>query len=625
MPLQRKYRYPGSKPFVEAEKELFFGREDDVRRLSEMIRVEKLLVLYGRSGLGKSSLLNAGVIPALNETGDFDVCTIRFGSYQQEAEEYMPPITKTLRSIRIHRSKESFLRKIKKDTHSIWQSLKGIQIAEKLDKEFVLIFDQFEELFTYPDKDIRDFKEKLAEIISEKIPHEFRQELKKKMAENPEILSKEEMELLYKPLKVKVVLAIRSDKMSLLNRLNQHIPTILQKVYELRPLKREQAEDAILNPAEIPNDYQEFESPCFEYEDESLDKILDYLTRNNEKDIEPFQLQTVCQYVEENIVIERHDVSISPDDLGNMEDIYQNYYDNQIRKIDNPVDRQLARRLIEEDMIFDEEERRLSIYEGQIFSKGVNRELLEKLTDTHLIRAEPSPEGGFSYEISHDTLVPPILKSKQERVAKEEEKKLKEEEERLKTEAKKDKKKKRAMVILFFFGLVGLVGLGAWIFYTFKWTEQKKELQRKTKELGETVLKLQEKNEKYEELKANYIQSSTATVRGLQIKNDTLRHKLERSTNESTAFLDSMRTMRTIFISQKQRLDNCAQCDKSINDLKGQIRADRFDHYKIIRDLNNRLTKEIDLIQRDNYHKQLKNGILQDYKKYEEELKKSSP
>ncbi len=158
MPLQKKYRYPGSKPFVEAEKELFFGREEDVRRLTEMIRVESLVVLYGRSGLGKSSLLNAGVIPALNKTGDFDVCTIRFGSYQREAEEYMPPITKTLRSIRIDRSKESFLRKIKKDTHSIWQSLKGIQIAEKTDKEFVLIFDQFEELFTYPDKDILEFQ-----------------------------------------------------------------------------------------------------------------------------------------------------------------------------------------------------------------------------------------------------------------------------------------------------------------------------------------------------------------------------------------------------------------------------------------------------------------------------------
>jgi len=61
-----KYRYPGSKPFEASEKNLFFGREDDIERLSESIQVEQLLVLYGKSGLGKSSLLNAGVLPKLH-------------------------------------------------------------------------------------------------------------------------------------------------------------------------------------------------------------------------------------------------------------------------------------------------------------------------------------------------------------------------------------------------------------------------------------------------------------------------------------------------------------------------------------------------------------------------------
>ena len=614
MAIQKKYRYPGSKPFVEAEKDLYFGREEDVQRLSEMIRVEKLLVLYGRSGLGKSSLLNARVIPALNKTGDFDVFSIRFGSYQREAEEYMPPITKTLRSIRIDRSKQSFLRKIKNDTHSIWHSLKGIQIAEKSDKDFVLIFDQFEELFTYPEKDFRDFKEKLAEILSDKIPHAFRQELKKKMQDNPEILSKEEMELLYKPLKVKIVLAIRSDKMSLLNRMNEHIPTILQKVYELRPLKREQAEDAILNPSEIPNDYQEFESPSFEYEDEALDKILDYLTRRNEKDIEPFQLQTVCQYVEEHIVIENKDVTISPDDLGNMEDIYQNYYDNQIAKIENGQERQLARRLIEEDMIFEEEERRLSIYEGQIFSKGVNRELLEKLTNTHLIRAEPSPEGGFSYEISHDTLVPPILKSKEERLGKEKEEQEQEEE-------RKEKRKRWGMIFTFFLIMAGLVGLGAWIFYTFKWTEKKQELERAKVNLQEKNAQLELKNKEYDNLFYNYKEIASATEIGLQTKNDTLQNRLDRSTDENIMLLDSVSILYKIYISQKDRLEELSGADKTINDLKGKMRADRYKMYVDLKRINDQLDKQIRLITKEQDYKRIENGAYKEYKKLEEELK----
>ncbi|MCB0580682.1 MAG: hypothetical protein KDD10_15395, partial [Phaeodactylibacter sp.] len=64
----------------------------------------------------------------------------------------------------------------------------------------------------------------------------------------------------------------------------------------------------------------------------------------------------------------------------------------------------------------EEEERRLSLYEGQIL-KGYNisPELLRQLLDTHLIRSEPSMRGGYTYELSHDTLVAPVLRAKARR------------------------------------------------------------------------------------------------------------------------------------------------------------------------------------------------------------------
>ena len=76
-----KYRYPGSRPFETADKNLFFGREDDIERLSDSIKVEDFLVIYGKSGLGKSSLLNAGVLPKLQQTGEYDVNVVRLGSF----------------------------------------------------------------------------------------------------------------------------------------------------------------------------------------------------------------------------------------------------------------------------------------------------------------------------------------------------------------------------------------------------------------------------------------------------------------------------------------------------------------------------------------------------------------
>ncbi len=59
-------RYPGVQPFKAEQKDLFFGRETDIKEMLRLIEQEKLLVLYGKSGYGKSSLLNAGVVPRLN-------------------------------------------------------------------------------------------------------------------------------------------------------------------------------------------------------------------------------------------------------------------------------------------------------------------------------------------------------------------------------------------------------------------------------------------------------------------------------------------------------------------------------------------------------------------------------
>ena len=51
------------------------------------IIVEKLLVLFGKSGLGKSSLLNSGVVPVLRERNNFITIPIRLGLATSENAE----------------------------------------------------------------------------------------------------------------------------------------------------------------------------------------------------------------------------------------------------------------------------------------------------------------------------------------------------------------------------------------------------------------------------------------------------------------------------------------------------------------------------------------------------------
>ncbi|MEY4904862.1 MAG: hypothetical protein RLZZ292_2677 [Bacteroidota bacterium] len=65
-------RYPGVRPFEAQDKDLFFGRTQDIADLCDLISIEKLVVLYGKSGYGKSSLLNAGILPRLQANADDD-------------------------------------------------------------------------------------------------------------------------------------------------------------------------------------------------------------------------------------------------------------------------------------------------------------------------------------------------------------------------------------------------------------------------------------------------------------------------------------------------------------------------------------------------------------------------
>ena len=73
-------RYPGIRPFERKDQAIFFGRDTDIEHLSRIISLEKFVVLNGKSGLGKSSLLNAGVIPELESMG-YELHSIRLGAY----------------------------------------------------------------------------------------------------------------------------------------------------------------------------------------------------------------------------------------------------------------------------------------------------------------------------------------------------------------------------------------------------------------------------------------------------------------------------------------------------------------------------------------------------------------
>ena len=61
--------YIGPRPFERQHRDRFFGRDKEGRELQALIVAEREVLFYAQSGAGKSSLLNARVIPGLEEEG----------------------------------------------------------------------------------------------------------------------------------------------------------------------------------------------------------------------------------------------------------------------------------------------------------------------------------------------------------------------------------------------------------------------------------------------------------------------------------------------------------------------------------------------------------------------------
>jgi len=70
-PSETRCPYPGLRPFRPDEADLFFGRDEQIDELLGRLGRSRFLAVVGESGCGKSSLILAGVIPAL-ETGLLD-------------------------------------------------------------------------------------------------------------------------------------------------------------------------------------------------------------------------------------------------------------------------------------------------------------------------------------------------------------------------------------------------------------------------------------------------------------------------------------------------------------------------------------------------------------------------
>ena len=57
----------GLQSYTEDQSSSFFGRDKEIDNLTNLVQLNTLTIVFGRSGTGKTSLLNAGVFPKLRK------------------------------------------------------------------------------------------------------------------------------------------------------------------------------------------------------------------------------------------------------------------------------------------------------------------------------------------------------------------------------------------------------------------------------------------------------------------------------------------------------------------------------------------------------------------------------
>src|SRR6266850_4226945 len=221
--------------YTERDASLFFGREQEVEAICSQILARRSFILHGRSGVGKSSILRAGLMPKLKAQGH-RVFVIR---------SFTDPVHQMVSMLSDACGVEPA-----EDTGASLDQL----IGRFDDDRYVIFFlDQFEEFFSLLGEDARrHFLSVARELAGGDLP-------------------------------VRLVFALREDLLAEMSQLKAAVPEIFHHEYRLKRLSREQAELAITAPARTVG--------C-SYEPELVTRLLDDIA--DPGGIDPPQLQIVC-------------------------------------------------------------------------------------------------------------------------------------------------------------------------------------------------------------------------------------------------------------------------------------------------------------------------------------------
>jgi len=447
----------GLQSFTEETQRYFFGRTAELQEIFERVLHKPLTILFGQSGLGKTSLIEAGLIPNLREAGLLPV-SIRV-RYDEDAPLVGRQMIAALSDALTSTGRED-LSAICLGASSLWLLLHDPDcglIGENSSAVVrpVFIFDQFEEIFTLGEGRRRiaeNFLETIAAIVENRMPPDVRAQI-----ETDDRLAERED---YQAHPAKVLLSLREDFLHLLERWRWQLPTLMDNRMELRPLSGVQAVQAVTEPGSLRSGKQPIVSP------EVARAIVRFVAGVqpgvplDELDAIPPLLSLMCAELNAQRLAVGEETIAAEQLEGRSEHILEKFYSNVFSNHPPAV-----REFVENRLLSDAGYRQavtLDTAEAELVRAGVSREAgmraIIDLVERRLLLVE---ERGAvrRVELTHDVLTPVAVASRTARREREEGARFAA---RQRERLRKQRKIALAVVAVLLFGCAGLTTYAFW-------------------------------------------------------------------------------------------------------------------------------------------------------------------
>jgi hypothetical protein len=158
--------YPGLRPFLPRERDIFFGREQMVDQVLVRLNERHMVVVHGASGCGKSSLIAAGVLPQLARRRARRGLVLRTGTFRPGIKP-MQSLVGLLQELCASEAGPASLEDVYRAIANGPEARAGmarLAAAAGVDQVCVVV-DQFEELFRFAEDEGFEEAERFAELL----------------------------------------------------------------------------------------------------------------------------------------------------------------------------------------------------------------------------------------------------------------------------------------------------------------------------------------------------------------------------------------------------------------------------------------------------------------------------